>query len=142
MLRIRIRVFDPWIRDPGSQTHIFDNFWGKKFYNSLRIGPNFFLQTSKNKINYNFVKFVAKKRYENRFFFTPLFCYCFWIRDPRSRIRDPGWVKIRIRDKHLGSATLLECVFLFVCIYASADNSDGLGLKNKKNIFFYATVKL
>jgi hypothetical protein len=22
-----------------------------------------------------------------------------------SRIRDPGWIKIRIRDKHLGSAT-------------------------------------
>jgi len=30
------------------------------------------------------------------------------IRDPGSEIRDPdpGWVKIRIRDKHLGSATL------------------------------------
>jgi hypothetical protein len=26
---------------------------------------------------------------------------CFWI-------RDPGWVKIRIRDKHPGSATLLQ----------------------------------
>ena len=33
-------------------------------------------------------------------FFTPLFCSCFWI-------RDPGWVKIRIRDKHPGSATLV-----------------------------------
>jgi hypothetical protein len=33
-------------------------------------------------------------------FFSPLFCYCFWI-------RDPGWVKIRIRDKYPGSATLL-----------------------------------
>ncbi len=30
----------------------------------------------------------------------------FEIRDPRSGIRDPGWVKIRIRDKHPGSATL------------------------------------
>jgi hypothetical protein len=38
-------------------------------------------------------------------FFTLLFCCCFWIRDPRSGIRDPGWVKIRIRDKHPGSAT-------------------------------------
>jgi hypothetical protein len=27
--------------------------------------------------------------------------------DPGSEIRDPGWVKIRIRDKHPGSATLL-----------------------------------
>jgi hypothetical protein len=26
--------------------------------------------------------------------------------DPGSEIRDPGWVKIRIRDKHPGSATL------------------------------------
>jgi hypothetical protein len=42
-------------------------------------------------------------------FFSPsLFCCCFWIRDPRSGIRDPGWVKIRIQDpdKHPGSATL------------------------------------
>jgi hypothetical protein len=30
------------------------------------------------------------------------------IRDPGSSgIQDPGWIKIRIRDKHLGSATLL-----------------------------------
>jgi len=26
--------------------------------------------------------------------------------DPGSEIQDPGWVKIRIRDKHPGSATL------------------------------------
>jgi hypothetical protein len=26
--------------------------------------------------------------------------------DQGSEIRDPGWVKIRIRDKHPGSATL------------------------------------
>jgi hypothetical protein len=32
----------------------------------------------------------------------------FEIRDPGSEIRDPGWVKIKIRDKHPGSATLLE----------------------------------
>jgi hypothetical protein len=40
------------------------------------------------------------------FFFTPLFCSCFWI-------RDPGWVKIRIRDKHPGSATLLVGSFCY-----------------------------
>jgi hypothetical protein len=49
--------------DPGSQTHTFesssDNFLGIKFYNSLKIGPNFFLQHFKTKIMYNFVKFVA-----------------------------------------------------------------------------------
>jgi hypothetical protein len=30
----------------------------------------------------------------------------FGIRDPGSEIRDPGWEKTRIRDKHPGSATL------------------------------------
>jgi hypothetical protein len=32
--------------------------------------------------------------------FYNLYCCGFWI-------RDPGWVKIRIRDKHPGSTTLL-----------------------------------
>jgi hypothetical protein len=40
-------------------------------------------------------------------FFAPLFCCCFWIRDPRSGFREPGWVKVRILDKHPGSATLV-----------------------------------
>ncbi len=39
-----------------------DNVLGKKFYNSLKIGPNFFLQHFKNKIINNFVKFVATKK--------------------------------------------------------------------------------
>jgi hypothetical protein len=41
------------------------------------------------------------KRYDNKIFFTPLFCCCFWN-------RDPGWEKSgsEIRDKHPGSATL------------------------------------
>jgi hypothetical protein len=77
---LRIRIRDPvpfWpldpgsgigffrISDPGSQTHTFDfwelsdNFLGKKFYNSLKIYSNFFLQHPKTKIMYNFVKFVA-----------------------------------------------------------------------------------
>jgi hypothetical protein len=38
---------------------LFDNFFGKKFYNSLKIGPIFFLQHFKTKIIYSFVKFVA-----------------------------------------------------------------------------------
>jgi hypothetical protein len=42
----------------------------------------------------------SKNGMTTNFFFTPLFCCCFWI-------RDPGWVNIRIRDKHPGSATLL-----------------------------------
>jgi hypothetical protein len=82
---IRDRVlFDPWIRDPGSGIgffripdpgsrisdpgsriprpyfkELFDNFFSKKFYNSLKIVPNFYLQHFKAKIIYNFVKFVA-----------------------------------------------------------------------------------
>jgi hypothetical protein len=34
------------------------------------------------------------------------------IRDTRSGIRDPGWIKIRIRDKHNGSATLVTKVIV------------------------------
>jgi hypothetical protein len=53
---------------------------------------------------FNFVKLVATKNgMTTNFFFTRLFCCCFCI-------RDPGWVKIRIRDKHPGSATLLEII--------------------------------
>jgi hypothetical protein len=29
---------------------LFDNFFGKKFYISLKIGPNFFLQHFKTKV--------------------------------------------------------------------------------------------
>ncbi len=36
------------------------------------------------------MKFVATKKGLTTNFFTPLFCCCFWIRDPKSGIRDPG----------------------------------------------------
>ncbi len=39
-----------------------DKFLGKKFYNSLKTGPNFFLQHLKNQIIFNFVKFVATEK--------------------------------------------------------------------------------
>ena len=68
-----------------------DKFLDKKFYNSLKTGPNFFLQHLKNEIIFNFVKFVATKKSLTTNFFTPLLCCCFWIRDPE-------WVKTRIRD--------------------------------------------
>jgi hypothetical protein len=75
---------------PGSQTHIFESlvtiFWGKKFYNSLKIDPNFFLQHSKTKIICNFVKFVATLKVMTTKFFSPLsFVAVFG-----SGIRDPG----------------------------------------------------
>jgi hypothetical protein len=47
------RMPNPYFWDLG------DNFLGKKFYNSLKIGPNFFLQHFKTKIMFKFVKFVA-----------------------------------------------------------------------------------
>ena len=95
------RIPNPYFRE------LSDNFLGKKFYNSLKIGPNFFLQHFKTKIMYNFVKFVATlKGMTSNFFLTLSFVAIFG-----SEIRDPGWVKIGIRDKHLGSATLLVGMF-------------------------------
>ncbi len=77
-------LFDTWIRDPewffsGSRIpnpyvvwELSDHFLGKKFNNSLKIGPNFFLLHFKNKIIYNFLKFVV-----TICGFTPLFSCCF-----------------------------------------------------------------
>ncbi len=74
------------ISDPGSQTHIFESLPVVTTF-----GPTFFLKQFKNKIILKFVKFVATKKVLPQIFFHPsLFCSCFWI-------RDPGWVKIRIR---------------------------------------------
>jgi hypothetical protein len=85
-----------------------DKFLGKKFKNSLKTGPIFFLQHLKNKIIFNFVKFVATKKGFRTNFFHPSLLLLFL--DPGSEIRDPEWVKIRIRDKHPGSATLIFMV--------------------------------
>ncbi len=41
--------------------------------------------------------------------------------DPGSEIRDPGWLKIRIRDKHPGSATLLFSTPQSTEMYRNAD---------------------
>ncbi len=103
---IRNRFFpDPGSRIPNPYFwELIDNLLGKKFYNSLKIGPNFFLQHIKTKIMCNFVKFVATKKVMKTNFFSPLSFLLFL--DPGSEIQDPGCVKIRIRDKHPGSATL------------------------------------
>ncbi len=105
VLRSRIRdqvPFWSWTRnrnrffflfpDPGSwiQSPYFwelsDNFLCKKFYNSLKIGPNFFLQHFKNKKMFNYVKFVATiKVYDNKIFSPLSFAAIFG-----SGIRD-GW---------------------------------------------------
>jgi hypothetical protein len=90
---LRIRIRDPvpfWPLDPGSGLGFFripdprsripnpyfwelgDNFLGKKFYNSLKIGPNFFLQHFRAKIIFNFVKFVATWKNKTTNFFSSL----------------------------------------------------------------------
>jgi hypothetical protein len=58
----------------------------KKFYNSLKIGQNYFLQYFKNKIIYNFVKFAATKNGIKTNFFQPSPLLLFL----GSEIRDPG----------------------------------------------------
>jgi hypothetical protein len=60
------------------------------------MGPNFYLQHFQNKIIFNYVKFVATKKGMTTNFFHPFLLLLF--SDPGSEIRDPGWVKIRIRD--------------------------------------------
>ncbi len=58
--KVQSSIVDPYpgsgigfFPDPGSPNPYFwelsDNFWGKKFYNSLKIGLNFFLDNSKTK---------------------------------------------------------------------------------------------
>ncbi len=86
------RILNPYIWE------LNDNFLCKKFYNSLKIGPNFFLQHLKTKIIFNLVKFVAtyRKKLWQKFFFHSSLLLLFL--NPGSEIRDPGWVKIRIRD--------------------------------------------
>ncbi len=59
-------------------------------------------------MNVQFCEICCYKKRFDKFFFTPLFCCYFWIQDPGSEIRDPGWVKIKIRNKHPRSATLAQ----------------------------------
>ncbi len=91
-------VFFP---DPGSRItdpnpiflELSDKFSGKMFYNSLKTGPNFFLQQFKNKIIFNFVKFEATKKDLTTNFFSPLSFVA--VFDPESGINipDPQYCK-------------------------------------------------
>ncbi len=68
-----------------------DKFLGKKFYNSLKTGPIFFLQHLKNKIILNFCEICGyKKRFDNKFFSSLSFVAIFGsgILDQRSGIRN------------------------------------------------------
>jgi hypothetical protein len=83
-----------------------------KLWIRIRIRKNEYGSTTLTKIiGIKFCEICGYiKRYDKNFFsplsFVPVFGS--GIRDPGSEIRDPGWVKIRIRDKHPGSATLVH----------------------------------
>ncbi len=96
--RIRDRFFSgSRIPNPYSW-ELSDKLLGKKFYYSLKTGPNFFLQHFKYKIIFSFVKLVATKKGMTTYFFhrSLLLLFLFW--DLGSEIWDLGY---GIRD--LGS---------------------------------------
>ncbi len=66
-----------------------DKFLGKKFFNSLKTGPNFFLHHFKNKFFQFCDIFGYKKGMTSNFFSPPLS----FIEVFGSGIRDLGWVK-------------------------------------------------
>jgi hypothetical protein len=68
------------------------------------MGPNFLIHQFKINIIFYFVIFVATKNGRK----TNLFSHLSFVAVFRSGIRDPGWTKIRIRDKHPGYATLIK----------------------------------
>ncbi len=69
----RILIFiHPGSRIPNPNfRELSDKFLGKKFYNSLTTDPNFYLQHLKNRIIFNFMKFVATKKDMTTNFFHP-----------------------------------------------------------------------
>jgi hypothetical protein len=75
-----------------------DSKLGKKFCNSLKIGPNYFLHHFKNKIIFNFVKYLATKNGMTKNIFHSSLLLL--LLDAGSGIRYPERIKIRIRDKH------------------------------------------
>ncbi len=105
---IRKRFFpDTGSRNPdfGSQSHIFESlvtiFWAKRSIILWKSAQIFFFSTSKLKqfsILWNL--WLHKKVWQKKF--SPLSFVAVY----GSEIRDPELVKIRIRDKHPGSATL------------------------------------
>jgi hypothetical protein len=88
---------EPGCRIPDPKPIFGELSDNKKFHNSLKINPNFFFHHFKNKIIFNFVKFVVTKKlpYDNNFFSPLSFVALFGsrIQDPRSGMgknQDPG----------------------------------------------------
>ncbi len=87
--------------------------WVKSSIILRELAQIFFLEHFKTNKIFNFVKFVAISKGMTTNFFSPLSFHAVLVfLDPGSEIRipDPGWVKIRIRDKHPGSATLEKTI--------------------------------
>ncbi len=91
-------LFDPGIRnrffripDLGSRIpnpYFWEFFWVKSSIVLWKLTQIFFFL--------QFCEIYGYKRYDNKFFFHTSLLLLFL--DPGSEIRDPGWVKIRIRD--------------------------------------------
>jgi hypothetical protein len=133
----------------GSQDHIFrelsDNFLGKKFYNSLKIGPHFFSSALQTKIIFNFCEICGYiKRYDNLFFFQPSLLLLFL--DPGFGIRDGLKSGSGIKDKHPGSATLVRNRFFknsgcdFNKARPNKNSHDGSCRKTLQIVYRYSTI--
>jgi hypothetical protein len=70
-------------------------FWVENSIILCKLAHIFFLRQLKINIIFSFVILVALQKKVGQ----QIFCCCFWILDPRSRIRDPG---SEIRDPGLG----------------------------------------
>jgi hypothetical protein len=99
-------LFWPLDPDPGwvlpgyriQPIPVFSDFFINWLIFILSIDWNLFLFPFKNKIIYNFVKYLATKKGKEK---ANIFPSSFELQlDPESRMK-----KIRIRDKHSGSAT-------------------------------------
>ncbi len=97
------RILDPW-----SQTHIFESlvsiFCDKSSIILWKLAQIIFSGISKIKWFSILWNLWLQKKVWQPIFFRPSLLLLFL--DPGSKIRDPGWVKIRIRDKYPRSATL------------------------------------
>ncbi len=89
--------------DPVSQTHIFESF-----YNSLIIGPNFFLQHFKNKIILILWNTWLQKRHDNKIYSPLSFAAVFGSGKGKSQDLGSG---INISDpQHCLLVWLQECL--------------------------------
>jgi hypothetical protein len=70
----------------------------------------FFSSPVQKLIKFQFCDICGYKKKGRKTKFSPLlFCCYFWI-------RDPVWIKIRIRDKHPGSATLAHNIIMYISV--------------------------